>query len=116
MELFDYQIKSFIAIQEHADNKDENLHFAIGLAEEAGEVLSVLKHKYYAGQFNKDELVLELGDVLWHVAALCTANGLTLEDVAVANIAKIKLRYPEGVFDKERNAARHEIDKQLFEF
>ena len=41
-----YQKAAYRAIQEHASNKEEVMHWAIGLGEEAGETLSVVKHKY----------------------------------------------------------------------
>ena len=53
MDIKDYQSKSYMAIQNHANNKEEVMHWAIGLGEEAGEVLSVIKHKYYGGQYHK---------------------------------------------------------------
>ena len=46
MDIKDYQSKSYMAIQNHDNNKEEVMHWAIGLGEEAGEVLSVIKHKY----------------------------------------------------------------------
>lgn len=109
MDIKDYQNKSYMAIQTHADNKEEVMHWAIGLGEEAGEVLSVIKHKYYGGQFDIEDLVGELGDTLWHICALCTACGLDINDVANYNIAKLQFRYPDGQFDNGRNLNRHKI-------
>ena len=84
-----YQKDTYVAIQSHENNKEEVMHWAIGLGEEAGEVLSVIKHKYYGGDYNVEDLVNELGDTLWHIAALCTACGIDLVDVAAYNVAKI---------------------------
>lgn len=110
MDIKDYQEKSYMAIQAHEDNKEEIMHWAIGLGEEAGEVLSVIKHKYYGGQFSIEDLVGELGDTLWHIAALCTACGLDITDVAEYNIAKLRHRYPNGNFDNVRNLNRHNLE------
>lgn len=110
MDIKDYQSKSYMAIQTHANNKEEVMHWAIGLGEEAGEVLSVIKHKYYGGQFDIEDLVAELGDTLWHIAALCTACGLDINDVAEYNIAKLQHRYPDGDFDNVRNLNRHNLE------
>lgn len=109
----DYQTKSYRAIQHHIDNKEEVMHWAIGLGEESGEVLSVIKHKYYTGNYDVEELVGELGDALWHIAALCTANGFSMQDVAEYNISKLIHRYPTDKFDKDRSFKRHELEKEF---
>lgn len=115
--LDEYQKAAYQNIQEHYNQKEEVMHWAIGLGEEAGEALSVIKHRYYAGCYKDDDdmledIVSELGDTLWHVSALCTVLGISLEDVARYNIAKLASRYPNGKFEKERSESRHEVYKQ----
>lgn len=105
-----YQKAAYRAIQEHASNKEEVMHWAIGLGEEAGEALSVVKHKYYGGRYDIEDIVGELGDVLWHVAALCTALNIDMNSVAKYNVAKLEHRYPTGTFDFDRSVARHAVD------
>lgn len=106
----EYQAKAYTAIQKHESHKEEVMHWAIGLGEEAGEVLSVIKHKYYSGEYSVAELAGELGDVLWHIAALCTVSGISMEDVALLNLAKLNHRYPNDKFDFARSAYRREHD------
>lgn len=106
----EYQRNAYRAIQDHSDNKEEVMHWAIGLGEEAGEALSVVKHKYYGGHYDIEDMVGELGDVLWHVAALCTALGVDMNDVARYNMAKLEHRYPTGQFDNDRSVARHQLE------
>lgn len=110
MDFNDYQSQSYVAIQEHENNKEEVMHWAIGLGEEAGEALSVIKHRYYGGSYDVEDLVSELGDVLWYISSLCTATGIKLEDVAKYNIERIYHRYPELAFDDARSKSRHELD------
>jgi NTP pyrophosphatase (non-canonical NTP hydrolase) len=112
MTLSEYQEQAYVAIQEHASNKEEVMHWAIGLGEEAGETLSVIKHKYYGGEYDTEELVGELGDTLWHIGALCTALGIKMEDVAKYNLGKLAYRYPERQFDNERSIHRHDLKFQ----
>lgn len=109
MTLSEYQANAYVAIQEHDSTKEEVMHWAIGLGEEAGETLSVVKHKYYGGQYNVEELVSELGDTLWHVGALCSVLGIQMEDVAKYNLGKLHFRYPDGQFDNERSIRRHDL-------
>lgn len=113
LSLAHYQSLSYRAIQKHESGKEEAMHWAIGLGEEAGEVLSVIKHKYYGGTFDVMDLVGELGDVLWHVAALCTVHNIDLDDVAHYNLAKLDYRYPSKEFDDARSKARRTIDKSF---
>lgn len=80
--------------------------FALGVAGESGEVAELIKkHVGHGHVLDKAKVTKELGDVLWYIAALCTALDLELEDVAEANIAKLRARYPEG-FDPERSQNR----------
>lgn len=78
------------------DEDDQKLHAAIGLAEETGEVLAHVRKSIYKGRpLNRDELAEELGDVLWNLADLCRAYGLSLEAVANGNIEKLLARHPK---------------------
>ena len=67
----------------------------LNLAGEVGEVLS-LEAKLIRDGGNVDEfrvkLKKELGDVLWHIAAIAKDNGMDLHDVAVGNIHKLAQR------------------------
>lgn len=79
---------------------------ALGLAGEAGEVADTIKKAvFHRHPLNRDELVKELGDVLWYVAALCTKLDVNMADVMHANIEKLKARYPDG-YSSERSINR----------
>jgi NTP pyrophosphatase (non-canonical NTP hydrolase) len=70
---------------------------ALGLAGEAGEVVELVKkHLGHGHQLDVDLVVKECGDVLWYLATIADACGVSLEDVAQRNVAKLKARYPEG--------------------
>jgi len=74
-----------------------------GLADEAGEVNGAWsKHlrgdeAYKTDEQLRDAIKKELGDVLWFVAMIADEIGISLSDVASANIAKLKDRYERGV-------------------
>jgi NTP pyrophosphatase (non-canonical NTP hydrolase) len=79
---------------------------AMGLAGEAGEVVDYLKKVLGHGHpLDQDKVVKELGDVLWYVAEICSVLQLDMEEVAEANVKKLKKRYPDG-FSKERSVNR----------
>lgn len=70
---------------------------ALGLVGEAGEVSEKIKKLYrdaegLASLDFKVELVKELGDVLWYATALARMAGVSLQNVAEANIAKLRDR------------------------
>jgi len=44
-----------------------------------------------------EEIKSELGDTLWYITSMCENLGITLEDVAVANIEKLHDRQKRGV-------------------
>lgn len=82
----------------------------LGIAGEAGEVADYLKKVLGHGhELELSKLAKELGDVLWYVAALATTHGLRLEDVALANILKLRARYPEGFSESDSRARKDEV-------
>lgn len=72
----------------------EPWYYALGLGGEAGEALEVIKKSYRidAPPINVEALALELGDVLWYLAAVAKAYGLKLSTVAEMNITKLEGR------------------------
>lgn len=70
---------------------------ALGLAGEAGEVAEKVKKHIRDGVLNVEDLKKELGDVLWYLAAIASDLGLNLDDVADANLQKLRSRQARGV-------------------
>ena len=99
-------------------------HFGFGLMSEAGEVAGIFQ-KYYRcdPKYNRwgdevffeqalnnldmvdwagftpeaqDKLKSELGDVLWHLAAVASTFGLKLSEVAEHNVEKLAKRTADG--------------------
>jgi NTP pyrophosphatase (non-canonical NTP hydrolase) len=74
---------------------------AAGLAEEGGEVLSLVrKHVYQGHILDKERVAKELGDALWCLATVASSVGISLDDVARTNVEKLRLRYPDGYSDQ----------------
>jgi NTP pyrophosphatase (non-canonical NTP hydrolase) len=100
MTLDEYQTAATRTLNPRLDGREQMLDAAAGLAEEAGEILGVVrKHAFQARELNREQLKLELGDALWCLAVTARSVGLTLDDVAAANVAKLEARYPSGYAD-----------------
>jgi NTP pyrophosphatase (non-canonical NTP hydrolase) len=78
---------------------EENKLFAhaLGLAEEAGEFCGKLcKAHRKQDEAEHHDLLLELGDVIWRVAALCNQLGVGMDEVMALNIQKLTARKNRG--------------------
>ena len=82
------------------------MHGAIGMADEAGEVLSIIKKAVFYGKGLahdelRDAVKDEAGDVLWYMSILLSELDLTFEEVMKYNVEKLKSRYGGGAFDSK---------------
>lgn len=83
---------------------------AMGLSGEAGELTDYLKKILFHGKnLDPENIKKELGDLLWYVSGLSSFFGFTLEEVAEANIKKLRARYPEG-FSAAASEARADLE------
>ena len=85
---------------------DRVLNGVMGLNGEAGECIDIMKKAMFQGhELDSEKLIYELGDVLWYVAEAATGLGISMDEIAARNIAKLRARYPDG-FDAERSINR----------
>ena len=97
MSLIDFQGTAARTANSALSADDRLLDAAAGLAEEAGEILALVrKHRFQGRELDRERVVTELGDALWCLAMVATSLGITLDEVADRNIAKLRTRYPEG--------------------
>lgn len=83
-------------------HENELLNYGLGISEEAGEVSGLIKKSFFHGHdINRNEIMKELGDVLWYLSQIARLAGLTLEEVATANIEKLQKRYPNGFSESD---------------
>lgn len=95
-----------LKLRKYADEDSIN-YLVTNLASEAGELAGVYAkqvRKYGGGvaaepnqdETYQDKLIDELGDVLWHVAVLAHALGLTVEQLGAKNLQKLRGRESRG--------------------
>lgn len=98
----------YIRAAARTDSNQELIYYAIGMAEEGGEVLSLLKkHVYHGHPLDRDKLILELGDVAWSFFRMCAHLGVSPEEVFRKNNEKLLRRYPNG-FSSQQSIERKE--------
>ena len=113
MELNEYQEKAMSTCLPSCNNF---AYMSLGLVSEVGELagkvakavrkeeITVFGNDLYCGKQVPEDggaelhqgLIGELGDVLWFVSGICNVLGLSLEDVAEANLAKLAERKKNG--------------------
>ena len=113
MELNEYQEKAMSTCLPSCDNF---AYMSLGLVSEVGELagkvakavrkeeIILFGNDLYCGLKTPEDggkelhkgLIGELGDVLWFVSGICNVLGLSLEDVADANLAKLAERKKNG--------------------
>ena len=101
MEAYGKEVEKLV-ITSHNTRLIEN---TLGLAGEAGEVAEKVKKLYRDSQFSKEDVIKELGDVLFYVTALANHLGSDLQSVANANIKKLHDR-------KDRNKIKGSGDNR----
>lgn len=93
MNLDDYQIAA-LRTAAPKDKKNELFHLLLGLCGESGEIAEKAKKIVRDkgsdfSQWDRDDIVKELGDVMWHVAVLADYFDIPLGEVGEKNIAKL---------------------------
>jgi NTP pyrophosphatase (non-canonical NTP hydrolase) len=92
----DYQAQAEETDQKAADAEVGLVIAMLGLVGEAGSLLSEYKKRLRDGEAHRGfklQVAEELGDLLWYLATIATRSGLSLEEIAVANLAKTRARW-----------------------
>ncbi len=82
------------------------LHAAIGIATESGELLDAFKKAFFYGEkLDRANVLEEVGDLLWYSALLLDAMGSDFESVSATVIEKLRKRFPQK-FEQVQAAIR----------
>lgn len=95
--LFIYRLKELI---EDYNLDISRIELALhGLAGETGELSDSWKKVLFHGkEFNQNEFIKEMGDVIWYWTLLCIALDINAKEVMKKNIEKLEERYPGRKF------------------
>lgn len=86
--------------------EDRLVDAAAGLAEEAGEVLGLVRKRVFQQREVADHrLREELGDALWCLAVTADALGMSLGAVAAGNLEKLRTRHANGYSTGDRQSS-----------
>lgn len=98
----EYQEKALVTNLTKEDKILELVQQLFGLADEAGEVLSIFK-KWVRddnadfAKLDKQNITKELGDILWYIAVVAHDLDISFDDIATTNIEKLRSRQERGV-------------------
>jgi len=110
MNLDDYQDASRRTLNVDWPEREQIANAVMGLAGEAGEIAELFKKQLYHGHnISAMQIIDELGDLMWYLAAIASLEGLSLDDIAQANIDKLWQRYPNG-FNPEDSIRREDVN------
>lgn len=87
-----------------------NLHMAVGISGEAGELLDAVKKSViYRKQLDIKNVIEELGDLEFYMAGLRLGLNITREEVLKYNVKKLSERYQDKIYSDE--SAQQRKDK-----
>ena len=107
-ELNDYQSKTLRTWKTAGSLESRLQNVALGLSGESGEVSDAVKKAIHHGHgfvdkpregskaVSTQDLIKELGDIMYYVSVGAHELGYTLQEIAEININKLANRYPEG--------------------
>ena len=108
MTIKEYQILAMTTLNPALSKRDVLVNSVMGLCGESGEAIDIVKKWMAQGhELDKEHLAEELGDIAWYLAEAATALELSLEDIMLANLDKLKKRYPNG-FNSENPLVRRQ--------
>jgi NTP pyrophosphatase (non-canonical NTP hydrolase) len=97
MTLDEFQKAALRTINPALNERDRLLDAAMGLSEEAAELLGLVRKQVFQSRdVSREKLIEELGDALWCLAITADSLGISIDDVARSNVEKLQRRHPRG--------------------
>jgi NTP pyrophosphatase (non-canonical NTP hydrolase) len=96
-DLLNWTYPAFVDNRCTIDNvRDRQFLAAMGLAGEAGEVCEIWKkHLLHGDPLDEQQLIDEMGDVLWYFVLMCIDNSISFQQIMERNMEKLRQRRPD---------------------
>ena len=108
MDIKEYQEKAKRTVNTRLSRKEQLSNLCMGLCGESGEVVDYIKKcMYHNHKLYKQDIIKELGDVMWYLTNIATFFNIPMTYILDENIKKLEERYPEG-FSNEKSINRKE--------
>jgi NTP pyrophosphatase (non-canonical NTP hydrolase) len=91
------------------------IHGVIGVATEAGELLENLRDAISGKGFDRTNIGEEVGDAKWYMALLARVGRFKWGDDEMANIAKLRMRFPDRFTEHDANNRQLAAERDLLE-
>lgn len=89
---------------------EDMLHAVVGVSGESGELLDAVKKTWiYNKSLDRENVVEEIGDILFYLQHLQNILIITDEEIFEHNVSKLSVRYADGYSD---TVAQDRADKQ----
>lgn len=97
MTLDEYQKEALVTAVFTDDEFKDLAHWVFGITGEAGEIAEKFKKivrdkEAIIGDTDRDEIIKEIGDVMWYLAVLAKQLDVSFDEVGKRNIAKLRDR------------------------
>lgn len=97
-------------IEDLTPESAHNLHMAVGVSGEAGELLDAVKRQaIYKKPIDRENVIEEMGDIEFYLEGLRKSLGITREETLAYNMKKLGERYKNFVYSNQ--AAQDRADK-----
>jgi len=94
----------------------DHLHAVSGICGESGEVADLVKKSFiYNIPLDCGKLVEELGDLLHYIQMELNVIDVSMEDCIEANMAKVRIRYPDGYCDVKAEVRNKKAEQGVFD-
>lgn len=100
--------KSGDAILQSMNGDDaHNLHMAVGVCGEAGELMDAIKKAViYRKPLDRANVVEEIGDLMFYITGLLQGTDISMDECINNNIQKLSKRYSSGTYTNSDAIAR----------
>jgi len=116
MKIEKYLIETQRTLPNLGTSEANNLHMALGISTEAGELLDIFKKRFaYKKTLDWVNVKEELGDLMWYISNFCAINGFDFEEILELNINKLKTRFPEKFTEHKANNRDLKEERRVLE-